>query len=42
MLYYIILYIYYIAEKPKQGGWAEDMEFQGVLKKKHAEIQGVS
>ena len=24
------------------GGWAEDTEFQGVLKKEHVEIPGVS
>ena len=33
-------------KKPKRGGmgggWAEDTEFQGVLKKEHVEIPGVS
>ena len=27
-------------KKHKQGGWAEDMEFQWVLKKEHVEIPG--
>ena len=29
-------------KKPKQGGWAEDMEYQGVLKKEHVEIPGAN
>ena len=29
-------------KNPNKGGWAEDIEFQGVLKKEHMEIPEVS
>ena len=36
------MWVMLIRKKPEQGGWAEDMEFQVVLKKEHEEIPRVN